>query len=45
MIRSMTGFGHGQVETDQFVVRTEIRTVNNRNLRVSFRLSEKLQGL
>lgn len=45
MIRSMTGFGRGHVETDDFVVHAEVRTVNNRSFRVAFRLPEGLQGL
>jgi len=45
MIRSMTGFGRGQVETKDFTVRVEVRSVNNRGLRVSYRLPERLQAL
>ena len=45
MIRSMTGFGRGQVAGEDFEVRTEVRSVNNRNLRITFRLPERLQGL
>jgi len=45
MIRSMTGFGRAEAQTETFSLRVEIRSVNNRNIRVSFRLPEKLQGL
>ena len=45
MIRSMTGFGLGSSETGRFAVRAEVRTVNNRNLRVTLRLPERLQAL
>ena len=45
MIRSMTGFGRGKVETRDFSVRVEVRSVNNRGLRVSFRIPELLQRL
>ena len=36
-IYSMTGFGEGAVATDAFSVRVEIRTVNNRGSKISFR--------
>lgn len=45
MVRSMTGFGRGECRSGQYLVRAEIRSVNNRNLRVSFRLPDRLQGL
>ena len=45
MIRSMTGFGRSEVRTERFEVRVEARSVNNRNLRVTFRLPETLLGL
>jgi uncharacterized protein (TIGR00255 family) len=45
MIRSMTGFGLGAIQTGRFVVRAEIRSVNNRNLRATVRLPERLQAL
>ena len=45
MIRSMTGFGRGKVETKNFTVRVEVRSVNNRALRVSFRMPELFQRL
>ena len=45
MVRSMTGFGLGSSETGRFAVRAEVRSVNNRNLRVTLRLPERLQGL
>jgi len=42
MIRSMTGFGRAEMTRDGSVVRTEVRTVNNRNLKVILRLPERL---
>lgn len=45
MVRSMTGFGLGSSETGRFVVHAEVRSVNNRNLRVTLRLPERLQAL
>jgi len=41
----MTGFGLGMSRTDRFAVRVEVRSVNNRNLRVTLRLPERLQGM
>ncbi len=45
MIRSMTGFGRGKTQTDDIVVRAEVRSVNNRALRISCRVPERLQGI
>ena len=45
MIRSMTGFGRGVVTSEQYAVRVEVRSVNNRSLRMSFRIPERLQSL
>lgn len=45
MPRSMTGFGRGEAQSDTCSVRAEVRSVNNRNLRVIFRMPEMLQGL
>lgn len=45
MIRSMTGFGRSQMESDGFALRVEARTVNSRGFRATFRLAERLQGL
>lgn len=45
MIRSMTGFGRGTAQSKHFVVRAEIRSVNNRNLRIACRLPDRIQGL
>lgn len=41
MIRSMTGFGTAELETDHGEVRAEARSVNNRHLKVSFRLPDR----
>jgi len=45
MIRSMTGFGRSHIETEHYAVQTEVRTVNNKTMRISFRLADALQGL
>ena len=45
MIRSMTGFGRSHDKREDLAVRVEVRTVNNRALRVNFRLPECVQGL
>jgi uncharacterized protein (TIGR00255 family) len=45
MIRSMTGFGRGQAGAGQFTVKAEARSVNNRNLRMVWRLPDRLQGM
>jgi uncharacterized protein (TIGR00255 family) len=42
MIRSMTGFGEAEVETEAGVLRVEIRTVNHRHLSVNFRTPASL---
>jgi len=42
MIRSMTGYGAAERTTDEVRVRVEIRTVNNRSLKVSQRTPEGL---
>lgn len=45
MIRSMTGYGHGENGTQRFLLRAEVRSVNNRSLRINLRLPERLQGM
>ena len=40
MIRSMTGFGTADVQCDQWTLRTEVRTVNHRDLQLSLRLPD-----
>lgn len=45
MFRSMTGFGRDQVRTDRYAVRTEVRSVNNRSLHITFRLPDTLLAL
>ncbi|HEY0427446.1 MAG TPA: YicC/YloC family endoribonuclease [Pyrinomonadaceae bacterium] len=44
-MKSMTGFGRGQVSEDNFTVSVELKTVNNRFLDVNLRLSQELQSL
>lgn len=45
MVRSMTGFGRGEARAGRFTVRAEIRSVNNRNLRVIYRMPDLLQSM
>jgi uncharacterized protein (TIGR00255 family) len=44
-MKSMTGFGRGSVTAETFSVTIELKTVNNRFLDVSLRLSNELQSL
>jgi uncharacterized protein (TIGR00255 family) len=44
MPKSMTGFGRGESHSDICSVRSEVRSVNNRNLRVIFRMPDLLQS-
>ncbi len=44
MVRSMTGFGLGSSQTGRFAVHAEVRSVNNRNLRVTLRMPDSLQA-
>jgi uncharacterized protein (TIGR00255 family) len=45
MIKSMTGFGQGRTEGDDFRIRVDIRSVNNRALDVHTRLPQELSSL
>lgn len=45
MIKSMTGFGQGSAEGDNFRVRADIRSVNNRFLDIHARLPQELSSL
>ena len=45
MIKSMTGFGQGSAEGDNFRVRVDIRSVNNRAIDVHTRLPQELSSL
>jgi uncharacterized protein (TIGR00255 family) len=45
MIKSMTGFGQGSAEGDDFRVRVDIRSVNNRAIDVHTRLPQELSSL
>ena len=45
MIKSMTGFGQGSSEGDNFRVRADIRSVNNRFLDLHIRLPQELSSL
>lgn len=45
IMKSMTGFGHGQAAGENFSVAVEIKTVNNRFLDVNLRLANELQTL
>jgi uncharacterized protein (TIGR00255 family) len=44
-MKSMTGYGRGAVTQNEFAVTIELKTVNNRFLDVSLRLSGELQQL
>jgi uncharacterized protein (TIGR00255 family) len=44
-MKSMTGFGRGAVTETDFAVTVELKTVNNRFLDISLRLSSELQPL
>jgi uncharacterized protein (TIGR00255 family) len=44
-MKSMTGFGRGAVTEESFAVSAELKTVNNRFLDVSLRISSELQPL
>jgi uncharacterized protein (TIGR00255 family) len=45
MIKSMTGFGQGTAEGENFKVRVEIRSVNNRFLDVHLRMPQELASI
>lgn len=40
MLRSMTGFGNSQTNTDDYALSVEIKSVNNKGLRISVKLPE-----
>lgn len=44
-MKSMTGFGRGEISGEDFNVSAEIKTVNNRFLDVNLRISSELQSL
>lgn len=44
-MKSMTGFGRGSVSAETFSISVELKTVNNRFLDVSLRLSGEMQAL
>lgn len=43
MIRSMTGFGRAEVQCDEWHVRVEVRSVNNKDLRLTCRLPDAFE--
>lgn len=45
MLLSMTGFGEGRSESDSIAVSVEVRSINNRHLKISYRSSEGYHGL
>ena len=45
MVRSMTGFGRAHVESATYLVRAQVRSVNNRSIKVIVRTPERLAGL
>ena len=44
-MKSMTGFGRGAVNEDKFSISVDLKTVNNRFLDISLRLSGEMQAL
>lgn len=44
MISSMTGFGAAEVQCEQWTLRAEVRSVNHRDLRLSFRMPDVFQA-
>ncbi len=44
MIRSMTGFGSAECTHGEWILRAEVRSVNQKDLRVSFRIPEALRA-
>ncbi|HMS42442.1 MAG TPA: YicC family protein [Pyrinomonadaceae bacterium] len=44
-MKSMTGFGRGQVSSENFEISVEIKTVNNRFLDLNLRLSQELNTI
>jgi len=44
-MKSMTGFGRGAVTENNFAVTVELKTVNNRFLDISLRLSSEMQSI
>jgi uncharacterized protein (TIGR00255 family) len=45
MIKSMTGYGQGSADGEDFKVRVDVRTVNNRFLDIHLRLPQELASL
>lgn len=45
MLLSMTGFGEGRSESDTIAVVAEVRSINNRHLKISYRSSDGYHGL
>ena len=45
MLLSMTGFGEGRSESDTIVVTVEVRSVNNRHLKINYRSGDAYHAL
>lgn len=45
MLLSMTGFGEGRSESETIAVAAEVRSINNRHLKISYRSSDGYHGL
>lgn len=45
MLLSMTGFGEGRSESESIAVTAEVRSINNRHLKISYRSSDGYHGL
>ncbi len=44
MLRSMTGYGQAEIETDRFSIKAEIKSLNNKFLELSLRLPKNWQN-
>ena len=45
MLQSMTGFGEAHSDSDGLVIAAEVRTVNNRHFKLSYRSSDGYASL
>ena len=45
MLKSMTGYGRGEMRGDEFNVTVEIRSVNNRNLDIHWRAPQEFAAI
>ena len=45
MLRSMTGYGQAEIDTERFTIKAEFKSLNNKFLEVSLRLPKIWQSL